>query len=105
MRESIVAASKLDTKYAVMLIYASYCLSAVEAINNNQTDSNSQSHYKDKSTLDYVIAIVGSVVGVLSLMLAALKLYYQRKKIKEQKKKPMKYLSRILSIIGRILWM
>merc|ERR1712226_110091 len=38
MRESIVAVSKLNTKYAVMLITASYCLSAVEANDNNQTD-------------------------------------------------------------------
>ena len=41
MRESIVAVSKLNAKYAVLLIYASYCLSAVEANDNNQTDPNS----------------------------------------------------------------
>ena len=43
MRESTVAVSKLNTTYAVMLITASYCLSAAEAatiIDNNQTDPN-----------------------------------------------------------------
>jgi len=90
MRESIVAVSKLNTKYAVMLITASYCLSAVEANDNNQTDQNSQSHYKDNPPLDNVIAIVGSVVGVLGFILAVaalvVKIYFLTKKIKEQKK-------------------
>merc|ERR1712226_1754619 len=83
MRESIVAVSKLNTKYAVMLITASYCLSAVEANDNNQTDQNSQSHYKDNPPLDNVIAIVGSVVGVLGFILAVaalvVKIYFLTK--------------------------
>merc|ERR1712226_1674011 len=87
MRESIVAVSKLNTKYAVMLITASYCLSAVEANDNNQTDQNSQSHYKDNPPLDNVIAIVGSVVGVLGFILAVaalvVKIYFLTKKTNE----------------------
>ena len=74
MRESIVAVSKLNAKYAVLLIYASYCLSAVEANDNNQTDPNSQSHYisitnsQDKSTLDNVGTIAGIVCGILGAL-------------------------------------
>ena len=90
MREFIVAVSKLNTKYTVMLIYASYCLSAVEANDNNQSDPNSQSHYisitnsEDKSTLHNVIAIVGSVVGILTLMLGISAFYFQHIKRKEE---------------------
>ena len=82
MRESIVAVSKLNTKYAVMLIYASCCLSAVEANDNNQTNRTSstmESTSSDKTTLEgakLVGAIVGSIVGVLTLVLSALTLYY-----------------------------
>merc|ERR1719197_687341 len=67
----------------------SYCLSVVEAIDNNQTDRNSQSHCEDESTLNHIIAIVGSVVGVLGFLLAVVKIYFLKKKIKEQKKNPM----------------
>ena len=85
MRESIVAVSKLNTKYAVMLITASYCLSAVEANDHNQTDTNSQSDSKDKS-IENVGVIVGSVVGILGLMLAALSFYFSHIKKKDEKK-------------------
>ena len=86
-RESIVAVSKLDTKYAVMLIYASYCLSAVEANDNNQTDPNSQSDSKDSEdkSIENVGAIVGIVVGILGLIIAALTFYCQQIKTKEPK--------------------
>ena len=85
--ESIVAVSKLNTKYAVMLITASYCLSAVEANDNNQTDPNSQSDSKDSEdkSIEHVGAIVGIVVGILGFMLAALTFYCQHIKAKEQK--------------------
>ena len=86
MRESIVAVSKLNTKYAVMLITASYCLSAVEANDHNQTDTNSQSDSKDKS-IENVGVIVGSVVGILGLMLAALSFYFSHIKKKDEKER------------------
>ena len=84
MRESIVAVSKLNTKYAVMLIYASYCLSAVEANDKNQTDPNSQSNSQDKSILDNVGTIVSIVVGILGFMTAVLTFYCQHMKRKEE---------------------
>ena len=61
-------------------------LSAVGAIDNNQTDPNSQSHYKDNSTLDNVIAIVGSVLGVLGFIVAVVKLHFTSKKLKLKKR-------------------
>ena len=65
-------------------------LSAVGAIDNNQTDPNSQSHYKDNPTIDNVIAIVGSVLGVLSFIVgfifSVVKIKVLTKKLKEHKK-------------------
>ena len=86
IRESLVAVWKLHTKYAVMLIHASYCLSAVEANDHNQTDTNSQSDSKDKS-IENVGVIVGSVVGILGLMLAALSFYFSHIKKKDEKER------------------
>ena len=80
MRESIVAVSKLNTKYAVKLITASYCLSAVEANDNNQTDPNWQSHSKDKLSTG---EIVGIVYGFLTTLVAVLTFYYAHIKNKD----------------------
>ena len=90
MRESIVAVLKLNTKYAVMLIYASYCLSAVEANDYNQTDPNSQSYYisntnsQDKSILGNVGNIVGIVVGIVGSIIGVLTFCCQHMKRKEE---------------------
>ena len=108
MRESIVAVSKLNAKYAVLLIYASYCLSAVEANDNNQTDPNSQSHYisitnsQDKSTLDNVGTIAGIVCGIVGSIAAVLTFccHYMKRKEEptswsvEQVDKMIEYLSK-----------
>ena len=61
-------------------------LSAVEAIDNNQTDPNSQSHNKDNSTLGNNIAILTAVLGVLGFIVAVVKLHFTSKKLKLKKR-------------------
>ena len=94
MRESIVAVSRIYKKYAVMLIYASYCLSAVEAngiirgnnnryrgnnnSNMNQTQSDSKDSEEDSlENLGTILTIVGIIVSLLSVIIGALQFYYQ----------------------------
>ena len=94
MRESIVAVSKLYKKYAVMLIYASYCLSAVEA-NDSILDNVKGVVDNVEGVVDNVegfvegfvkaiAVIVASIVGILGVIVAFLIFYCQHIKRKEE---------------------